>query len=113
MNMVIVPGAKELIMQEGGIVSVRLEQRLAPNCCNSPQITPAPSVKLGKPAEHELSDYQAFEIDDVTVYAHTSIQNYNNEIVLRIGTETTLFGIRLILYGMPTPAKGCGNCTFC
>ncbi|HWR43765.1 hypothetical protein [Sporomusa sp.] len=113
MNMIVTERAQEFIAQEGGIITAKLEQRLIPNCCNPPSIAPVPSVKLGKPEEHESAEYEAFVIDGAEVYAHTSIQNYSSEVLLRIDTETTLFGKRLVLYGLPVPAKNCGNCTSC
>lgn len=113
MNIVVIPDAKELVLQEGGAVTIRLEPRLVAGCSNSPQITPTPSVKMGEPAEHEQAEYKVFAIDGVTVYAHTALPSYDNETVLRIATETTLFGKRLVLYGLPAPEKNCGTCTSC
>jgi hypothetical protein len=113
MNMIVTERAQEFIAQEGGIITVKLEQRLIPNCCNPPSIAPVPSVKPGKPEDPETAEYAAFKIDGAEVYAHTSIQNYDNENLLRVDIETTLFGKRLVLYGLPVPAKNCGTCTSC
>ncbi|WP_425057697.1 hypothetical protein SCACP_22320 [Sporomusa carbonis] len=72
-----------------------------------------PSVRLGKPEDREKAEYITFTIDGIEVYAHSSIVNYNHEVLLRIDIETTLFGHRLVVFGLPVPAKQCGNCTLC
>lgn len=113
MNMIVTERAQEFIAQEGGIITVKLEQRLIPNCCNPPSIAPVPSVKTGKPEAGEAADYTAVTIDGAEVYAHTSIRNYDNENPLRVDIETTLFGKRLVVYGLPAPGKNCGSCTSC
>ncbi|WP_143122533.1 hypothetical protein [Sporomusa acidovorans] len=70
-------------------------------------------MRLGKPEDHEKDNFEIIVINDVTVYTHSSMINYNDQIPLRVDTETTLFGKRLGIYGSSIPAQGCGNCTSC
>ena len=113
MNLIVTERAQEFIAQEGGIITVKLEQRLIPSCCNTPSIAPLPAVKTGKPEAGEADEYAAVTIDGAQVYAHTSIRNYNSDNPLRLDIETTLFGKRLVVYGLPAPDKNCGSCTSC
>ena len=112
MNLTITERAKEYIDQEGGVIMVNIEMRLIPGW-GAPQTAAVPSVRLGKPEDHEKADFEVVTIDNVEVYAHSSIINYDDQVSLRIDTETTLFGKRLAVYGMPLPTQSCGGCTSC
>lgn len=72
-----------------------------------------PSVRLGEPQDHEKHDYQALTVDGVLVHAHSSVVNYNEQILLKIDIETNLFGKKLGMFGLPVPTQNCGNCTSC
>ena len=112
MNVIITERAQEFIMHEGGIITAKLEQRLIPNCSNPLSVAPVGLITTGKPEEQAKAEYEASVIDGVEVYLHTSIKDFNSENDLRIDIETTLFGKRLVAYGLPS-AKGCNGCTSC
>ncbi len=112
MNLTIAGRAQEFISQEGGVISIKIEKRLIPGC-GAMQTADVPAVRLGKPEDHEKANFSAMTIDGVQVFAHSSIVNYNDQIPLRIDIETTLFGNRLAVYGLPIPTQSCGSCTSC
>jgi hypothetical protein len=112
MNLTIAGRAQEFISQQGGVISVRIEKRLIPGC-GAMQTADAPAVRLGKPEDHEKANFEAVTIDGIQVYAHSSVVNYNAKIPLLVDIETTLFGNRLAMYGLPLPRQSCGDCTSC
>ncbi|HML35336.1 MULTISPECIES: CC/Se motif family (seleno)protein [Sporomusa] len=112
MNMTVTERAQEFIAQEGGVITVKIEKRLIPGC-SSLQTADVPAVHVGEPQKHEKDDYQTFTIDGVMVHAHSSVVNYNDKILLRIDTETNLFGKKLGMFGLPVPAQTCGTCSAC
>ena len=112
MNLTIAGRAQEFINQQGGVISVKIEKRLIPGC-GAMQTADVPAVRLGKPEDHEQANFELKVINEIQVYAHSSVVNYNEKTPLLIDIETTLFGHRLALYGLPLPAQTCGNCTSC
>jgi len=112
MNLTIATRAQEFISQQGGVISVKIEKRLIPGC-GAMQTADAPTVRLGKPEDHEKANFESVDITGVQVYAHSSVVNYNEKTPLLIDIETTLFGHRLAMYGLPLPAQTCANCTSC
>ena len=69
-------------------------------------------MRLGKPEEDNQTEYQEVLVDGVIIYATQDVINYKGDSVLRVDTETTLFGKRLVIYGLPLKAD-CGGCTSC
>lgn len=112
MNLTIAGRAQEFISQQGGVITVKIEKRLIPGC-GAMQTADTPAVRLGKPEDHEKANFEEITIDGVQVYAHSSVVNYNGKIPLQVDIETTLFGSRLAMYGLPLPTQSCGNCTSC
>jgi len=112
MNLTVTERAQKYIALEGGVISVRVAKQLIPSC-TALKTADLPTVQLGKPEDFEKADYEAVTIDGVEVYAHSSIINYNDQIPLHVDTETTLFGKRLAMYGMPLPTQSCGDCSSC
>ncbi|WP_371381604.1 CC/Se motif family (seleno)protein [Sporomusa aerivorans] len=112
MNMTVTERAQEFIAKEGGVITVRIEKRLIPGCGKT-QTADVAAVRVGEPQDYEKADYQSFKIDGVTVHAHSSVAEYNDQILLRIDTETNLFGQKLGMFGLPMPRQSCGDCTSC
>ena len=61
-----------------------------------------PSVRQGKPEQE--ADYDKLDISGVRVYAHYSLQDFDE---LAIDVEGSLFGSRLVLSGLGQPTSGC------
>lgn len=112
MNLTIAGRARDFISQQGGVISVKIEKRLIPGC-GALQTADAPAVRLGKPEEHEKDSFSPVTIAGVEVYAHDTVVNYNGQVPLTIDLETTLFGSKLAMFGLPLPIQTCGNCTSC
>lgn len=113
MNLTVTERAQEYIAQEGNVITVRIVKKLIPSCTSAPQLADVPAAQLGKPADHEKTDFEVITIDNIKIYAHSSMSNYDDQISLRIDIETTLFDKRLAVYGMPLPAQSCGDCSAC
>lgn len=65
-----------------------------------------PSVRRGKPDEHEMPEYEMLNISGVIVYAHKSLDEYG---ALEIAADNSFFGDKLVLRGVPQDSsKGCG-----
>lgn len=112
MNLKIAERAHAYIMQEGGMITVRIAKKLIPSC-SAMKTADLPAVQLGKPEQYEAADFAAITVDGIEVYVHSSIRAYNGQVPLTIDTETNLFGRQLAVYGMASPAQSCGDCSSC
>lgn len=61
-----------------------------------------PSVRRGMPEDSR--DYEKLEIDGVIVYAHQSLQDFEQ---LEIGVQSGLLGSKLVLRGVASGGGGC------
>jgi hypothetical protein len=110
----VMPGAKEFILKQGGSIFIRPQPRLASSGCATPKIIPFPAVFLGKPPPEE--EYQLSEINEVNVYLHPLFSSESAERVFRVDMEMTLFGERLAVgsfQGDCDSCDSCGNCSSC
>ncbi|BBB92727.1 MAG TPA: CC/Se motif family (seleno)protein [Methylomusa anaerophila] len=108
-NVIIFPGARELIMGQGGVITLKVENRLIPGCSES-KIAAIPVVQAGEPDEGNEA-YQVVTVDDVKVYVHPTLTSGDNPQELRIGVETTLFDRRLMVIGAAGNNMHCGSCS--
>lgn len=100
MEFVITPAAQEYIRKKGdGVITVKLEKKeTGCSCCGTTAID-SPSVRLGAP-QAEASNYQQLSITDVILYVHSSLQSIAPNASPKIDVERTLFGRKLVLYGL-------------
>lgn len=100
MEFEITPAAQEYIRNKGGgAVSVRLEKKESGcGCCGATSID-SPAVSLGTP-KTAADNYQKKTVTDVNVFVHSSLQSIAKNATPKIDVERTLFGRKLVLYGL-------------
>lgn len=83
----------------GGVISIKLEKRQTGcGCCGATEVE-TPVVRLGAPLL-ETDQYQEMPSIDLILYVHSSLQNKSDLATLTIDVERTLFGRKLVLYGL-------------
>lgn len=100
MRFAITPTAKTYITANGGIITAIVERKPTIFGCCGPDEIPCPSVRLGKPAENDLADFQKLVVEDVEVYCHTAIEEMATSGELTVDAERTFFSKKLVLYGI-------------
>ncbi|MDT8900111.1 CC/Se motif family (seleno)protein [Anaeroselena agilis] len=99
MQFEITPAAREYIRNKGGVITVKLEKRQTGcGCCGATEVE-SPSVRLGAP-QAEIDHYQKVTSSDAAIYVHSSLQNTSELTSPKIDVERTLFGRKLVLYGL-------------
>ena len=100
MQFEVTTAAREYIRGKGdGVITVRLEKRQTGcNCCGEAEVE-SPSVRLGTPAA-ELDHYQKVNTADIAIYVYYSLLNPPKLVSPKIDVERTLFGRKLVLYGL-------------
>lgn len=63
-----------------------------------------PSVRRGKPEEHEIPEYELLNISGVNVYVHKALDGYG---ALEIAADSSFMGDKLVLRGVPQDNTGC------
>ena len=56
-------------------------------------------MRLGKPPEKEILEYQAVSVDGVVFYVHSACSTLLEGDDIRLEIERVLFGKKLVLYG--------------
>lgn len=100
MEFEITPAARAYIHKKGGgLISITLEKRQTGcGCCGATEVE-IPIVRLGAPLL-ESHQYQEMPSIDLILYVHSSLQNKSNLATLTIDLERTLFGRKLVMYGL-------------
>lgn len=99
MQFEITPTAREFIRNKGGVITVKLEKRQTGcGCCGANEVE-SPFVRLGAP-QAELDHYEKMTSIDVAIYVHSSLQNTSKLVTPKIDVERTLFGRKLVLFGL-------------
>jgi len=99
MEFTITPAAREYIRNKGGAITVKLEKKQTGcGCCGATAID-SPVVSLGAP-QAEADNYQKATVTDIYLYVHSSLQSIAENVSPKIDVERTLFGRKLVLYGL-------------
>jgi hypothetical protein len=62
-------------------------------------------VRLGKPEEFELTEFNKLDVDGITVYLHKTLEKFTDS-PLEIDLEGLMFYHKLILRGLPVVKPG-------
>jgi len=101
-NLTIDPSAYPLIAKKGNVISVKVDKKTAG--CGRPLVRVFPEVDKGRPKDKVLAEYTELLIGDITVFAHKSLEEYEQ---LEVFVTGTLLGKKMFL--RCTASDG-GNC---
>ena len=83
----------------GGAISIKLEKKQTGcGCCGATEVE-IPIVRLGTPLL-EIHQYREMPSIDLILYVHSSLRSKSNIATFTIDMERTLFGRKLVLYGL-------------
>ncbi len=99
MNLDITPKAQDYIRNKGEAVMLRMDRRETGCSCCGESAVEIPSVKLGIP-KRALEDYRKVSLMSIDLYIHESIRAILEQASPKIDVEGTLFGKKLVLYGI-------------
>jgi hypothetical protein len=63
-----------------------------------------PSVWRDKPQEKDLPEFKELRLDNITVYAHKSLEEFGQ---LEVAVEKSFTGHNLVLRGLAQESSGC------
>ena len=94
------PRAHEYIVSKGGNIIVSTKKELSQfSCCGSGEIA-CPMVQTGRPPNSEMQQYCQMNVDKIELYVHRSIHDVLNLTKAFIELEKTMFGKKLVMYGV-------------
>ncbi|MDT8901425.1 CC/Se motif family (seleno)protein [Anaeroselena agilis] len=99
MNFDITPRALDYIRNKGAAVTLRLDRRETGCSCCGESVVEIPAVKLGTPQEAS-GEYRKISRMNIDLFVHESIRAILEQASPRIDVEGTLFGKKLVLYGL-------------
>lgn len=99
MKITITPKAQEFIRKKGNSITLSIEKKETGCSCCGDSTVELTSIKLGVP-QGALNEYQICNVMGIDLYLHTSIQAEIDTAISQLDVEGTLFGKKLVLYGL-------------
>ncbi|MDD4601685.1 hypothetical protein SDC9_27471 [bioreactor metagenome] len=96
----ITPKANRFISEQGNALLIKIEQKLA-CCCGGSKTSSYPSVQLGKPESHEISEYKQREVEGVNIFCHSTAEKLADTMNIDVDIEGENISSRMVMRRLP------------